>query len=272
MPSYAIFQQLVDRFLPRPSPPIKMDTADPCALNQLVTPAAYMEMRYNTQVAMETAQDYLGKIEQEFAVIFNRTHGPVEAIRCQDADIIMVTTGTVTGTCRQTLAHLRSRTPRRQPLPTQPRNRSSRPSIGGVIIVSWLFAMDQLLGGAGNDRLEGGSGNDVLAGAADDDTLLGGLGVGAALVDVGLRASDLLGDVTYLETAKEDNLAWYARSGFEVVDELGGELGRDLGAERVGVLDGGLAASDVAVMLGFTVVFVAMAWYRFPRRDLPAPS
>jgi hypothetical protein len=102
-------QQLVDRFLPRISPRIKMDTADPCALNQLVTPAAYMEMRYNTQLAMETAQDCFGKIEKEFATAFNRTHGPVEAIRCRDADIIMVTTGTVTGTCRQVLADLRSR-------------------------------------------------------------------------------------------------------------------------------------------------------------------
>ena len=102
-------QQLVDRFLPRPCPRIKMDTADPCALNQLVTPAAYMEMRYNTQLAMETAQDCFGKIEQEFAAAFNRTHGPVEAIRCRDADIIMVTSGTVTGTCRQVLADLRSR-------------------------------------------------------------------------------------------------------------------------------------------------------------------
>jgi len=102
-------QQLVDRFLPHPCPRIKMDTADPCAFNQLVTPAAYMEMRYNTQVAMETAQDCLGKIEKEFAVVFNRTHGPVEAIQCRDADIIMVTTGTVTGTCRPVLVDLRSR-------------------------------------------------------------------------------------------------------------------------------------------------------------------
>jgi pyruvate ferredoxin oxidoreductase alpha subunit len=86
-----------------------MDTAEPCALNQLVTPADYMEMRYNTQMAMETAQNCLTKIETEFAAVFDRTHGAVEAIRCRDADIIMVTTGTVTGTCRQVLADLRSR-------------------------------------------------------------------------------------------------------------------------------------------------------------------
>jgi pyruvate ferredoxin oxidoreductase alpha subunit len=102
-------QQQVDRFLPPPSPRFKMDTANPRALNQLVTPAAYMEMRYNTQLAMEKAQECMAQIEEEFSVIFDRTYGPVEAIQCCDADIIMVTTGTVTGTCRQVLTHLRSR-------------------------------------------------------------------------------------------------------------------------------------------------------------------
>jgi len=101
-------QEMVDRFLPPPAPRIRMDTADPCAVNQLVTPAAYMEMRYNTQLAMEEAQRRLVLIEKEFETIFNRTHGLVEAIHCEDAEIIMVTTGTVTGTCREVLADLRS--------------------------------------------------------------------------------------------------------------------------------------------------------------------
>jgi ABC-2 type transport system permease protein len=34
----------------------------------------------------------------------------------------------------------------------------------------------------------------------------------------------------------------------------------------------GFALSDVAVLLLFIVVFAGFAWYRFPRRDLPAPS
>jgi len=101
-------QEMVDRFLPPPAPRIRMDTADPCAVNQLVTPAAYMEMRCNTQLAMEEAQRRLVLIEKEFETIFKRTHGLVEAIHCEDAEIIMVTTGTVTGTCREVLADLRS--------------------------------------------------------------------------------------------------------------------------------------------------------------------
>ncbi len=102
-------QETVDRFLPAPSPRFQLDTADPCAFNQLVTPAAYMEMRYNTQLAMEEAQRRLLQIEKEFESIFGRAYAAVDAVDCEDAEIIMVTTGTVTSTCRQVLADLRSR-------------------------------------------------------------------------------------------------------------------------------------------------------------------
>jgi len=102
-------QQRVDRFLPSPNPRLRLDTAAPNAFNQLVMPSAYMEMRYNTQLAMEEAVRRFDQIEKEFKAIFNRAYGPVEAIDCEDAEIIMVTTGTVTSTCRQVLAELRDR-------------------------------------------------------------------------------------------------------------------------------------------------------------------
>ncbi len=38
------------------------------------------------------------------------------------------------------------------------------------------------------------------------------------------------------------------------------------------VLDGGIAVSDVIVMVVFAALFIGLAWYRFPRRDLPAPA
>lgn len=38
------------------------------------------------------------------------------------------------------------------------------------------------------------------------------------------------------------------------------------------ILAEGMAFSDGVIMLGFIVVFAAIALYRFPRRDLPAPS
>lgn len=102
-------QEQVDRFLPPPDLRLRLDTAAPCAFNQLVTPAAYMEMRYNTQLAMQAAKQRLGQIEKEYASIFNRKYGLLEAIHCADAEIIIVTTGTVTSTCRLVLAQLRAR-------------------------------------------------------------------------------------------------------------------------------------------------------------------
>jgi len=38
------------------------------------------------------------------------------------------------------------------------------------------------------------------------------------------------------------------------------------------VLAEGAAAGDIIVMLAFIAFFVGVAWYRFPRRDLPAPA
>ncbi len=38
------------------------------------------------------------------------------------------------------------------------------------------------------------------------------------------------------------------------------------------VLARGIALGDLVILLGFAAFFVALAWYRFPRRDLPAPS
>ncbi len=97
----------VDRFLPPPAPRIRLDTADPCGLNPLVTPAAYMEMRYNMQLAMEQARRQFARLEAKFEKIFQRSYGPVEAVGCDDAEIILVTSGTVTGTCRQVIGELR---------------------------------------------------------------------------------------------------------------------------------------------------------------------
>jgi GNAT superfamily N-acetyltransferase len=45
-------------------------------------------------------------------------------------------------------------------------------------------------------------------------------GVGTALITPVLRRADCDGVGTYLETQREDNLAWYARFGFDVIEEL----------------------------------------------------
>jgi len=99
----------VDRFLPPFVPRFQADPDTPCGFGPLVTPAAYMEMRYNIAEAMEEALRRYPEIEREYEDLFGRRYGAVEALHCEGSDIVLVTTGTVTSTCRQVLEELRKK-------------------------------------------------------------------------------------------------------------------------------------------------------------------
>jgi len=101
-------QELVDRFLPPFSPRIALDTSDPFAMGQMAPPNVYMEMRHDIQKAMEQVSDIFAKVEEEFTEIFGRTYGMVEKVFCDDAQVIMVVTGTAASTCRKVISDLRS--------------------------------------------------------------------------------------------------------------------------------------------------------------------
>ena len=102
-------QEAVDKFLPPLLPRFQLDTGNPGAFNQFVAPQAYMEMRYNIQIAMERVPENYGSIAQDFETIFGRPHSPAEAVQCEDAEIVFVTAGTTVSTCRQALNRLRAK-------------------------------------------------------------------------------------------------------------------------------------------------------------------
>ncbi len=102
-------QEEVDRFLPPYEPAFILDTHHPYSLSPLVTPTAYMEMRYEIATAMDDTLEQFDRVEEEFAKIFDRRYGAVEAVNCDDADIVIVTSGTVTSTARLLLEELRPR-------------------------------------------------------------------------------------------------------------------------------------------------------------------
>ncbi|HEU19650.1 MAG TPA: pyruvate ferredoxin oxidoreductase [Deltaproteobacteria bacterium] len=101
-------QETVDSFLPPYEPKFQLDPKDPCAFGSLVTPNIYMEMRHSIAQAMDDALRCFPYIEDEFEKIFDRRYGTVEALYCDDADIILVTTGTITSTSRQVVNELRA--------------------------------------------------------------------------------------------------------------------------------------------------------------------
>ncbi len=102
-------QEAVDRFLPPYAPRFELDTKNPCSFGPLVPPAVYMEMRHDMAAAMDTALTNFDGIEDDYERIFGRRYGAVEAIACEDAEIIFVTSGTITSTARLVLENLRAR-------------------------------------------------------------------------------------------------------------------------------------------------------------------
>lgn len=93
-------QELVDRFLPRRVAPYKLDVDRPHAFGALVRPDAYMEMRWLQQDALNKVPQALEVIETDWLRMFGRSYGAVEAYRAEDAELLLVTSGTVTSTAR----------------------------------------------------------------------------------------------------------------------------------------------------------------------------
>jgi len=99
-------QEEVDRFLPPYNPAFKVDTKNPFTFNSIAAPSIYMEIRHDNAVAMDQVLERFDDVEKEFEVIFNRRYGALEAVNCDDADIILVTSGTITSTARLLLDDL----------------------------------------------------------------------------------------------------------------------------------------------------------------------
>lgn len=102
-------QQEVDRFLPPYTPKFQLETGHPYTLSSFVNSSAYMEMRYDIAKDMDAARERFREVEGEFEALFNRRYGPIEAICCEGAEIIFVTSGTVTSTARLLLEDLLER-------------------------------------------------------------------------------------------------------------------------------------------------------------------
>jgi len=100
-------QERVDRFLPPFEPKFRLDPKDAKSFSSLTAPDTFTEMRYQIQQAMESAKSVILEVEREFHKIFGRSYGLVEAYRCEEAELVVVTSGTVTSTCREVIDQYR---------------------------------------------------------------------------------------------------------------------------------------------------------------------
>ncbi|MDD3642840.1 MAG: pyruvate ferredoxin oxidoreductase, partial [Candidatus Krumholzibacteria bacterium] len=102
-----IEKEQVREFLPPYLPEIKLDIKDQHSFGNLASPEYYMELRYMIEQAMRGSIEVIKRVDREFGEIFGRRYGLIEPYRCEDAEYIFVTSGTVASTTRKVIDDLR---------------------------------------------------------------------------------------------------------------------------------------------------------------------
>jgi len=102
-------QSLVDAYLPPFQPAFRLTPDEPHAFGGLTSPDHYFELRYKLQKDMEKVPEAVEATGQEYEKIFGRYLGAVDAYQVEDAEIILVTSGTAGSTARVAVDLLRQK-------------------------------------------------------------------------------------------------------------------------------------------------------------------
>jgi pyruvate ferredoxin oxidoreductase alpha subunit len=99
----------VDRYLPAFETPYKMDLDNPKNMGFSSSPADNMEFKYQQNKAALDARKVIKEVDESFYKAFGRGYGGlIDAYRCDDAEFIMVSLGSTTGTARAAADELRN--------------------------------------------------------------------------------------------------------------------------------------------------------------------
>ena len=108
MPVIVPEQEEIDDFLPPYDPGWILDIENPLSHANLVSPEWYMEFRYMIQQAMENAKKLIVEVDREYGRRFGFEHGGlIEKYQCEDADLILVTMGTMGSEAKISVNNLR---------------------------------------------------------------------------------------------------------------------------------------------------------------------
>ena len=102
--------ETVKKFLPPFDPgEIWLDPDNPKSFGGITMSNAYMEFRWQVQRDMEKAKGIITTVHREFEDTFGRSYRQVEEYKTDDADIVLVLSGTVASTGRDAIDTLRDR-------------------------------------------------------------------------------------------------------------------------------------------------------------------
>jgi pyruvate/2-oxoacid:ferredoxin oxidoreductase alpha subunit len=100
-------QEQVDRFLPPIDLPHKFDIEKPGFLVPVVSSELYQKYKHMAQSSMDSVKEVAAQVDQEFRKEFGRGYGIVESVMVEDAEIVLVTAGSITSTARMVIRDLR---------------------------------------------------------------------------------------------------------------------------------------------------------------------
>lgn len=96
-------KEQVKRYLPDYRPLLYLDPDDPMTQGAFADPSCYMEFRLEQERAMDKALGVIKKTDDEFGKIFGRSYGLVETYNMENADVVLVTFGSVAGTIKEVI-------------------------------------------------------------------------------------------------------------------------------------------------------------------------
>lgn len=109
-PVVLLEQDLTDDFLPPFQPEDILDPEDPKTFGAFASPDTYEEFRYLHEQAMQKALPKIEAVAKEFEEIFGRYHGGlVDGYMLDDAEIIIMSMGSILGTIKDVVDEYRER-------------------------------------------------------------------------------------------------------------------------------------------------------------------
>lgn len=99
----------VDDWLPKLNNPYAMNFENPKNMGFSSQPADNMEFKYQQHKAVLDAKNLIKELDKSFGEKFGRSYGGlVDSLYTDDADFIIITVGSTTGTCREVIKELRA--------------------------------------------------------------------------------------------------------------------------------------------------------------------
>jgi pyruvate ferredoxin oxidoreductase alpha subunit len=103
-------QETVDAFLPPyEAKNLKLDLADPMFINNLTPSTEFMEMRYQQDRGFNKAMPVIKETMADFGAQFGRSYQVVEAYCCEDAEAILITLGSMSGSVKHMVDQYRGK-------------------------------------------------------------------------------------------------------------------------------------------------------------------